>query len=74
MTWLPRYLGQLYHLDLIQIGFYSMAPWLFSALMMLGAGMFTDFLFKKQTACAAHDLTQLSFLSHLQHCVLFQLS
>lgn len=47
MTWLPRYLNQVYHLNLKQIGFYSVAPWLFAALMMWGVGALSDYIFKR---------------------------
>lgn len=47
MNWLPFYLNAQYHLDLKQVGLYSMAPWLLAALMMGGMGILTDYLFKK---------------------------
>lgn len=47
MTWLPSYLKQEYHLDLKQIGLYSIAPWLLAALMMWGVGTLSDYLLKK---------------------------
>jgi ACS family hexuronate transporter-like MFS transporter len=47
MTWLPRYLNQTYHLNLTQIGFYSIAPWLFAALMMWVVGVLSDYIFRK---------------------------
>ena len=47
MTWLPRYLNQVYHLNLTQIGFYSIAPWLFAAILMWGVGVLSDYIFKK---------------------------
>ncbi|MCX7117358.1 MAG: MFS transporter [Legionellales bacterium] len=47
MTWLPRYLHDQYHLDMTQIGFYSMAPWLCAAGMIWGVGVLSDNVFKK---------------------------
>lgn len=50
MTWLPRYLNLKYHLDLKQIGLYSIAPWLLGALMMWGVGTLSDYIFKKTSS------------------------
>jgi ACS family hexuronate transporter-like MFS transporter len=47
MTWLPRYLEQVFHLKLRQIGFYSIAPWLLAAIMMWCIGVLADRIFKK---------------------------
>ncbi|MBL7479270.1 MFS transporter [Legionella bononiensis] len=47
MTWLPSYLNQVYHLNLKQIGLYSIAPWLLAALMMWGVGGLSDTILKK---------------------------
>lgn len=61
MTWLPRYLNLKYHLDLKQIGFYSIAPWLLGAIMMWGLGTLSDYIFKKPAAYASHALIQFLF-------------
>nr|WP_274520243.1 MFS transporter [Legionella nautarum] len=50
MTWLPRYLKLKYHLDLTQIGLYSIAPWLLGAIMMWGLGTLCDYIFKKTSS------------------------
>lgn len=47
MTWLPTYLSKQYHLNVKQIGLYSVAPWLLAALMMWGVGVWADYLYKK---------------------------
>jgi ACS family hexuronate transporter-like MFS transporter len=47
MTWLPRYLYQVYHLNLTQIGIYSIAPWLLAALLMWSVGVLSDYIFEK---------------------------
>ena len=47
MTWLPRYLHQKYQLNLTEIGFYSMAPWLLAAAMMWMVGSIADYIFQK---------------------------
>lgn len=47
MNWLPTYLKSIYDLDLTQIGFYTMMPWLTAAVMMWGLGTFADHIFKK---------------------------
>ncbi len=47
MTWLPEYLHQTYHFELIKIGMYSMIPWLTAALFMWLMGTFSDWIFKK---------------------------
>jgi len=47
MTWLPTYFASHYHLKLIQVGFYTMLPWLVAAVMMWLTGMLTDFIFKR---------------------------
>jgi MFS transporter, ACS family, hexuronate transporter len=47
MTWLPSYLHRQYHLDLQQIAWYSVLPWLLGALMMWGTSWYADMIFKK---------------------------
>ena len=47
MNWLPTYLKSTYQLNLTQVGFYTMAPWLTAAVMMWGLGAFADYIFKK---------------------------
>jgi MFS transporter, ACS family, aldohexuronate transporter len=50
MTWLPSYLKSTYQLDLTQVGYYSMAPWLMAALMMWTVAKLADYLFKKYSS------------------------
>lgn len=47
MTWLPSYLEQVYHLDLLQVGWFSVLPWLLAALLLWITGYLSDFIFKK---------------------------
>jgi sugar phosphate permease len=47
MTWLPSYLNHSYHLNLKQIGMYSIAPWLLAAFMMWVVGILSDYIFIK---------------------------
>lgn len=46
MTWLPTYLQQTYGLNLKEVGFFSMMPWLLSVFLMLMVGNYSDYLFK----------------------------
>jgi len=50
MTWLPSYLKQQYHLDLREIGLYSIAPWLLAAIFMFGLSAWSDYIFKKTSS------------------------
>ena len=47
MGWLPIYLSKAYHLDLHQVGLFSILPWVFGALMMWGGGILSDHLYLK---------------------------
>ncbi len=47
MTWLPTYLSTKFHLNLTQVGIYSMLPWLFAGGMMWAVGFISDAIFKK---------------------------
>ncbi|MDX2107026.1 MAG: MFS transporter [Candidatus Melainabacteria bacterium] len=47
LTWLPGYYEATYHLKLKQIGFYLIAPWLTSAIMLMSAGFLSDYIWKK---------------------------
>ena len=47
MTWMPRYLHQEYDMDLQQIGWFSILPWLLAALFLWGTGYLSDYIFRK---------------------------
>ena len=64
MTWMPSYLKKVYQLDLMQIGYYAMLPWIFAAILMWVVGTLSDFLYKK-TKCLRISRTYPIFFSHL---------
>ncbi len=47
MTWLPSYLEQVYQLNLIQVGWFSVMPWLLAALLLWTTGYLSDVIFRK---------------------------
>ena len=47
MTWLPSYLQQVYHLDLKQVGLFSILPWLLAALLLWACGYLSDRLLRR---------------------------
>ena len=46
MTWLPTYLETVYHLDLRQVGLFSILPWLTAAFFLWIAGFVSDALLR----------------------------
>ncbi len=47
MTWLPSYLEKAYNLNLKAIGWFSVIPWLFAALLLWIVGYLSDGIYKK---------------------------
>ena len=47
MTWLPSYLQQVYHLNLKQIGIFSILPWFTAAVMLWAVGYLSDAILKR---------------------------
>lgn len=47
MTWLPTYLGRTYHMNLKQIGLFSILPWLLAAVLLWGTGYLSDTLLRR---------------------------
>lgn len=47
MTWLPTYLETAYHLDLRQVGLFSILPWLTAAFFLWAFGYLSDALLRK---------------------------
>ncbi len=47
LTWLPGYFEQTYGLELKQLRFYLIAPWLTAAILLPLAGWFSDWLYSK---------------------------
>ncbi|MFX4301951.1 MFS transporter [Alicyclobacillus tolerans] len=47
MTWLPQYLGRVYHLKLGSIGLFAILPWSLAAILLYGLGYLSDRVLKK---------------------------
>lgn len=47
MTWLPSYLEKAYGMNLKAIGWFTVIPWLFAALLLWGVGYLSDGIYKK---------------------------
>jgi len=47
MTWLPSYFQQVYDLNLKQVGWFNVLPWLLAALLLWGFGYLSDWLLKR---------------------------
>ncbi len=47
MTWLPSYFQQVYHLELKQVGWFNVLPWLLAAVLLWGFGYLSDWLLKR---------------------------
>ncbi len=47
MNWLPSYLEKTYHMNLHQVGWFVVAPWLTAAVLLAAAGFISDWLMKK---------------------------
>lgn len=47
MTWLPTYLEKVYHLNLKDVGLFSVLPWLLAAVLLWGVGYLSDAILKK---------------------------
>lgn len=47
MTWLPGYLTKQYHLNIGQVGLFSVLPWLLAAVLLWGVGYLSDFILRK---------------------------
>lgn len=47
LNWLPGYFQQAYHLNLHQIGWFNVLPWLLAALLLWGTGYVSDALLRR---------------------------
>lgn len=56
MAWLPAYLEHQYHLNLTQVGLFSILPWAVAALLLWAVGYLSDYLFRT-TACLRYART-----------------
>ena len=44
MTWLPNYLAQTYHLNIKEVGLFTILPWASAAVLLVALGYFSDYL------------------------------
>ncbi|MBL8666688.1 MAG: MFS transporter [Rhodospirillales bacterium] len=44
MTWLPNYLSQSYHLNVREVGLFSILPWVCAAVLLVACGYLSDYL------------------------------
>ncbi len=44
MTWLPNYLAQSYHLNVREVGLFSILPWVCAAVLLVACGYLSDYL------------------------------
>lgn len=51
MGWLPTYLQDRFHLDLKQVGFFDILPWLFGIIFMATGGFLADAVYFKTKNC-----------------------
>lgn len=47
ITWLPGYLEQTYHMQIKNVGWFLVAPWLLATLFILAGGVISDWLWQK---------------------------
>ncbi|HNB22118.1 MAG TPA: MFS transporter [Candidatus Melainabacteria bacterium] len=47
MNWLPSYLEKTYHMNLHQVGWFVVAPWLTAAILLAAAGFVSDLVMRK---------------------------
>lgn len=47
LFWIPGYLGQTYHLNLSQVGYFSVVPWAAATVGTLAGGYITDWLLRR---------------------------
>ncbi|MBI2790403.1 MAG: MFS transporter [Gammaproteobacteria bacterium] len=47
ITWLPGYLEQTYHMQIKNVGWFLVAPWLLATLFILAGGAISDWLWQK---------------------------
>jgi MFS transporter, ACS family, hexuronate transporter len=47
MTWLPNYLAQTYHLNVKEVGLFTILPWASAAVLLVALGYFSDYLLSR---------------------------
>ena len=47
MTWLPNYLSQTYHLNVKEVGLFTILPWASAAVLLVALGYFSDYLLSR---------------------------
>ncbi|MFN8769410.1 MAG: MFS transporter [Neisseriaceae bacterium] len=47
LIWLPGYLQQVYHVKLMQVGWFLTIPWITAGVFLIGGGVLTDWLLQK---------------------------
>lgn len=70
VSWLPGFFEQTYHLKIKTVGLYLVAPWLTAAIMLMGAGMLCDYLWKK-TGSMRISRTHMIWVSQLLSAICF---
>lgn len=70
ITWLPGYLEQTYHLQVKEVGWFLVLPWLTAAILIMVGGSLSDWLWKK-TASLRIARSHLIWISQLLSAVAF---
>jgi sugar phosphate permease len=70
ISWLPGYFIQTHHLNLTDVGYDLMIPWLLSTIFILVGGIFSDYLFK-QSQCFRNSRSMVIGIAQLCSAICF---